>query len=246
MARLCALLNTFRCADNSTGAFTRSGPYSYQVRLFFAAAWLRLSAACGSSRAACSHQVCEEQPGEVPGVNVTGGGSRCIPVRLCAARRIALRFSLQLSDSSAQIDPGSLTFCTGVSYVSCLRVPVPATYDTFVSDVRAARSLSPVPHSLLPAALGRRSRCARRDLVWSFRPPGRRFARPHSSRTSVRSPFRSVLPSTASTWSSRYAGHTACRVRWHAPARQWPPRRAQWVSRHGPGCRGQASACCSC
>jgi hypothetical protein len=37
----------------------------------------------------------------------------------------------------AQIDPGSLTFCTGVSYVSCLRLPVPATYDKLVADVSA-------------------------------------------------------------------------------------------------------------
>jgi hypothetical protein len=36
----------------------------------------------------------------------------------------------------AQIDPGSLTFCTGVSYVSCMRVPVPSVYDKLVSDVR--------------------------------------------------------------------------------------------------------------
>lgn len=43
-------------------------------------------------------------------------------------------------DSDAQIDPGSLTFCTGVSYVSCLRVPVPAAYDKLVSDVRARLS----------------------------------------------------------------------------------------------------------
>ena len=72
------------CADNSTGAFTRSGPYAYQVRCSCGLAVAPQHSLRRFTRRLLSPQVCEEQPGEVPGVNVSGGGSRCIPVRrLC-------------------------------------------------------------------------------------------------------------------------------------------------------------------
>jgi len=127
-----------RATERAPGAQTTAPALSLEAgRMLTRCAFLRLcGCAAAVSRAACSPQVCEEQPGEVPGVNVSGGGSRCIPVRLCASAQQPFA-AARLTSARAQIDPGSLTFCTSVSYVSCLRVPVPATYDKLVSDVCA-------------------------------------------------------------------------------------------------------------
>jgi len=149
-----------------------------------------------------------------------------------ACTRRAQPVSQQPSDNRAQIDPGTLTFCTSVSYVSCLRMPVPATYDKLVSDVRKRMLFMHFDLRSLLAAFGRHTRCVRRDLAWSSRRPGVRFARPRSSRTFARLRFPSASPSTASTLSCRCAGLTAFRARRLAPAPRWQPRRAPKASRH--------------